>query len=112
MAERTLTSHIEAPPGVCGGKPRIAGTRIHVQDIMVWHELQGLSVDEIVTQYPQLTLADVHAALAYYHDHREEIRRHVKDAEDLVNAMLKDNPPRLVRKLTGTDVRDDSVSPG
>ena len=40
--------HIEATPGTCGGKPRIAGTRIRVQDVYVWHELQGLSADEIV----------------------------------------------------------------
>ena len=61
--------------GVCGGKPRIAGRRIRVQDIVVLHEQQGQSPDEIVSAYPQLSLAKVYAALAYYHDHREDIRR-------------------------------------
>jgi len=79
---------------------------------MVWHELQGLSADEIVSQFPQLTLADVHAALAYYHDHREEIRRQMKDAESLVKAMIKDIPPQLPQKLAGTNAREDTISSG
>ena len=69
------TEHIVSTPGVCGGKPRIADSRIRVQDIVVWHEAWGLSPEEIVTDFPQLTLAQVHAALAYYHDHRDEIRQ-------------------------------------
>jgi len=64
---------IEITPGVCGGKPRIAGHRIRVADVAVWHESQGLSPDEIASRHPGITLADVHAALAYYFEHREEI---------------------------------------
>ena len=67
-----LDRHIEITPGVCGGKPRIAGHRITVQNVAFWHEAEGQSVDEIATEYG-LTLGDVHAALAYYHDHRESI---------------------------------------
>ena len=47
---RVSTEHIEITPGVCGGKPRIAGHRIRVQDIYVWHELQGQTAEEIVTR--------------------------------------------------------------
>src|SRR5262249_4437535 len=73
--ELTFIKHIESKPRVCGGKPCVAGTRIRVQDIYVWHELQGKTPDEIVSDFPQLTLADVHAALAYYWDNREAIQR-------------------------------------
>ena len=66
VIENVLTQHIEATPGVLGGKPRIAGHRIRVMDIVVWHEKRGYSLDEIVTMFPGITLADVHAALAYY----------------------------------------------
>lgn len=100
MAETTIAAHIESKPAVCGGKPCIAGTRIRVQDVMVWHDLQGLSAEEIVSQFPQLSLADVHAALAYYHDHRAEIQRQMKEAEDLVNAVRGANPSRLRQKLS------------
>jgi len=72
MALDTLKSHIEATPGVAGGKPRIAGHRITVQDIVLWHERLGLSADEICAEY-DLELADVYAALSYYFDHRSEI---------------------------------------
>jgi uncharacterized protein (DUF433 family) len=66
--------HIEVTPDVCGGKPRIRGTRIRVQDVYVWHELHGQSADQIVSEFPRLSLAGVHAALTYYWDHRDEIQ--------------------------------------
>ena len=68
----TVLAHIEVTPGVSGGKPRIAGHRITVQDVVVWHERLGLSADEIATEYG-LSLADVYAALAYYYDHQAEV---------------------------------------
>lgn len=67
------TNRIECREGICGGKPCIVGTRIRVWDIHVWHDLRGQSPEEIVALYPQLSLANVHAGLAYYLDHREEI---------------------------------------
>lgn len=79
--------HIESKPGVCGGKPCIAGTRIRVWDIHVWHDLRGQSPEEIVAAFPQLSLASVHAALAYYLDHREQIESQMKEAEDFVARM-------------------------
>jgi len=42
-----INNHIEITQGVCGGKPRIAGHRIRVEDIAIWHERMGLSADEI-----------------------------------------------------------------
>lgn len=81
------TNHIESTPDVCGGKPRIAGTRIRVQDIVAWHEVHGRSPDEIVLGYPHISLADVYSALAYYHAHREEITRQMKDDEDFVRSL-------------------------
>src|ERR1700752_1555274 len=83
----SLDQRIETTPGVCGGKPRIAGHRIRVQDIAAWHELQGMSADQIVAGYPQLSLADVHAALAYYHSHRDEIHRQMKEDEEFVEQL-------------------------
>ncbi len=62
-----------------GGKPRVAGHRITVQDIVIWHERLGRSADEIATEY-DLSLADVYAALAYYFDHREQIDRLIEES--------------------------------
>jgi uncharacterized protein (DUF433 family) len=44
--------------GAGGGRPRIAGHRIRVQDIVVLHEQQGQSLDEIVSAYPQWSVTD------------------------------------------------------
>jgi uncharacterized protein (DUF433 family) len=95
-----MSGHIEITPGVTGGKPRIAGRRITVQNIMIWHERMGLSADEIATEY-DLSLGDVYAALAYYFDHREEIDRTIRDDEEFVAELRKKTPSVLKDKLGG-----------
>jgi uncharacterized protein (DUF433 family) len=86
-------------PGVCGGKPCIAGSRIRVQDVYVWHDLQGKSPDEIVSSFPQLTLADVYAALAYFWDHRDEVLKQMKQQDQLVEEMKAQFPSKLPERL-------------
>ncbi|KKK55062.1 hypothetical protein LCGC14_3078390, partial [marine sediment metagenome] len=66
MREQTTHRHVVGTPGVCGGKPRIDGRRITVQNVVIWHEQMGYSVDEIATLYA-LTLSEIYSALAYYH---------------------------------------------
>jgi uncharacterized protein (DUF433 family) len=63
---------ITRSPDIRGGRPRIAGTGVTVRRIVIWYQL-GLSPEEIVRELPHLTLAQVHAALAYYHANRDEI---------------------------------------
>jgi uncharacterized protein (DUF433 family) len=53
-------------PGICGGRLRIEGTRITVCQIVSWYK-QGNSPEEIEDLYPNLSLAQVYTALAYYH---------------------------------------------
>ena len=55
-----------------GGRPHIAGTGVTVQRIVGWYRL-GLNPDEIVAEIEHLSLAQVYAALAYYHANREDI---------------------------------------
>jgi uncharacterized protein (DUF433 family) len=100
---RLATSHIEIIPERCGGRPCIVGTRIRVQDIYVWHELEGQSPEEIVTSFKQLSLADVHAALAYYHDHRDDIEAEVRSERLEADQMKSSHPSKLMQKLTGKD---------
>jgi len=82
----TLEQRIEQTDGICGGKPRIAGHRITVQDIVVWHERMGRSVDEIASAY-DLSLADIYAALAYYFAHRERIDQSIEESKAFVEQM-------------------------
>jgi uncharacterized protein (DUF433 family) len=106
----TKAERIVSKPEVCGGKPCIAGTRIRVQDIFVLHELQGKSADEIVSRFPQLTMADVYGALEYYWDHRDEIRRQMQEETDFVERMKQKYPSLLKQKLAGKDGADDPLS--
>jgi uncharacterized protein (DUF433 family) len=103
---RSSVGHIEASPDVCSGKPRIAGTRIRVQDVVAWTEL-GRSPDEIVDGYPHITLGDVYAALAYYHDHRDEIDRQIKEDEEFVAQFRA----KSLARTTGKDADADPLSP-
>lgn len=91
--------HIEITQGICGGKPRISGHRIRVEDIVIWHERMGLSADEIVSQYPTITLGDVYSALAYYHDHFQEIRQQIVEDENFAIEMKAKTPSLLAQKL-------------
>ncbi|MCC3587723.1 MAG: DUF433 domain-containing protein [Microcoleus sp. PH2017_29_MFU_D_A] len=63
---------VVSTPETCGGRPRIAGTRISIAQIAVWNK-EGLSVEEILEEIPYLDLAQVYAALSYYHANRNEI---------------------------------------
>ena len=98
MTAKTLDQHIESTRGIMGGQPRIAGHRITVQDIDVWHKLLGYSVEEIAADY-NLDLADIHAALAYYYDHREEIDAEIDEEDAFVAALRQVTPSKLARKL-------------
>jgi len=73
----TLITHT---PDVRGGRPRIAGTGVTVQRIVGWYKL-GVSPEEIGSRIGHLTLAQVHAALAYYHANRDEIEAAIKAEE-------------------------------
>lgn len=67
-------------PEIRGGRPRIASTGVTVQRIVGWYKL-GLSPEEIAQEFGHLTLAQVHAALAYYHANREEIESAIAEDE-------------------------------
>lgn len=85
--------HIVIDAQICGGKPCVSGTRIRVWDIHVWHDLRGQSAEDIVAVFPQLTLADVHSALAYYLDHRDEIERQMQEGEQFADELRRQQGP-------------------
>lgn len=98
MTIKTLDQHIEVTPGIVGGKPRIAGHRITVQDIAIWHERMGRNPDQIAAEY-DLTLADVYAALAYYFDHRAEIDQDIEEGKRFAEALRQRIPSKLLQRL-------------
>ncbi len=76
-------------PETLGGRPRIAGTRVSVQRIAVWYKL-GLNAEEIAERMGNVTLAQVYAALTYYHANQEEIEAYIdKEKEDYKSSNLR-----------------------
>ena len=105
---------IVSTPGVCGGRPRIDGHRITVEDVAIWHERMAMSPDEIVSAHPSITLSDVHAALAYYYENRKQIDTAIQEGERFVEEMRAKSPPSLLKqKLEQRNAHgpDDSVPP-
>ena len=92
------TPHIAISEDVAGGKPRIAGHRITVQHIVIWHERMGLSTDEIASNQG-LTLAEIYAALTYYYDHRQEIDEAILADESYVVELRKQITPKVSSKI-------------
>jgi uncharacterized protein (DUF433 family) len=71
--------HITADPKICGSSPIITGTRFPVRSVVIYVLRHGLTPEELVSKFPSLTLAQVHDALAYYYDNREEIERDISE---------------------------------
>lgn len=90
--------HIEIEPAHRGGRPRIAGTRLAVGDVVLMHLRLGMPAAEIAGRY-DVPLAAVHAALAYYFDHREEIDRGLEADAAYAEAFQRANPSPLQEKL-------------
>jgi uncharacterized protein (DUF433 family) len=96
--ENSVKQRITRTPGVCGGRACIAGHRIRVQDIVVLREMRGMSPEEILSEYPGITLADVHAALAYYFDHRQEIQDDFRKSEEWAEWVKSNIPSKITAK--------------
>ena len=85
QAARVLPPHIdEARP-----RPVVRGTDIKVSQIAFEYEHHGMSPDQIIEAHSHLTLADVHAALAYFYDHLEAIRADWRETDRIVEEMRK-----------------------
>jgi uncharacterized protein (DUF433 family) len=109
-----IREHIVSTPGTCGGKPRIAGSRIQVKHLAIMHERQGMSPEEIVSEFPHLTLADVYAAMAYYHDHREAINAEIAADRAWYEEQRVKQPSKLqeILKARKAHASDDPLPPG
>ena len=98
-ATTTQYSYIVRTPGVVGGEARIDGYRIRVRDIVAARDLGGLTPEEIAANvYPELRLAQVYSALAYYEDHRDEIDQAMHNEARFVEQFLHDHPQRVCRR--------------
>lgn len=88
-----LHPYVERRPGVQGGRPVIRNSRFPVSSI-VQHYRRGLSVENILQEFPDLCPAEVHDALSYYYDHRAELDQEIAALLDL-NRIMRQYPPTV-----------------
>jgi uncharacterized protein (DUF433 family) len=87
-----IGSLIRKFPKIRKGRPCVAGTGVTVRRIVGWHNL-GLLPEEIAAKVEHLTLAQIHAALAYYHANRDEIDADLANEE----AVMEEIFPAIVK---------------
>lgn len=81
MAEITdIGSMITQTPGISFGRPRIAGTGVSVHRIATWYKM-GYTPEEISHRIGHVTVAQVYAALTYYHANHDQIEAELAEAE-------------------------------
>jgi uncharacterized protein (DUF433 family) len=88
-----IGSLIDREPLIRGGRPKIAGTGVTVMRVAAWYKM-GLTPEEIATQYGHLSLAQVHAALAYYHANPEEIEADLAQEEAYAEKVDRESESR------------------
>ncbi|PKO21072.1 MAG: hypothetical protein CVU38_16725 [Chloroflexi bacterium HGW-Chloroflexi-1] len=83
-----INTFITQSPQIRGSRPRIAGTGVTVRRVVNWYK-QGFDPEEIADQFGHLTLAQVYAALAYYHANRDEIEQDLEAEERETSLLLQ-----------------------
>ena len=96
--ETVATAHVAVDPAIRGGRPHLAGSRVTVADVVLMHLRLGRSLEEIAGKH-DLPLAALHAAMAYYYDHRAEIDNAIANDDAFQQAFRRDNPSPLREKL-------------
>jgi uncharacterized protein (DUF433 family) len=88
VVETVTHPYIISRKGHCGGNPIIKGTKFPVRSVVNYVLRQGFSPEELVKEFPHLTLAHVYDALSYYYDHQDEIERELENnVEDKLRAV-------------------------
>ncbi len=99
----TLIQHIEFRKNRSGQERAFVGrTRVRVQDLANDHEIERWDADEIARNYPHITIAQVHAALAFYFDNRELVQQYIRQDAAYAESMREE-----LTRPKATD--DDSV---
>lgn len=94
--KKSLQPYIEQKRGVCGGRPVIKGTRFPVRSVAIQYR-RGLTAEDILREFPQLTPSQVYGALAYYFDHQNEIDTEIEQIRQQERRLARDASFRLSR---------------
>ena len=107
-----LTTRIEID---ATGVAWIAGTNTKVKEVVLDKLAYGWSAEEMHFQHPHLSMAQIHAALAYYYENRTRIDADIQEGERLVAALKAQAPPSLLQEKLrhrNADGANNPVPPG
>ena len=99
LAKQVKHPYIAIDKRIRGGEPIISGTGIRVLDIAVRYEIMGMSPDDILAAFPHLNLSQVHDAISYYYEHKNEIDREWKTEVKETVALRKKHTSLLEKKI-------------
>jgi uncharacterized protein (DUF433 family) len=80
------------------GVAYIRGTTLKVAHIAVDSVEWGMAPQQIRDNYPQLSLAQIHAALAYYHDHQEQMDAWIAQETEEYERLRAEHPNPITRE--------------
>jgi uncharacterized protein (DUF433 family) len=102
-----IGSLISRCPDIRGGRPCIAGTGVSIRRIAQWHNM-GLIPEEIARKFGHLSLAQVHAALAYCHANQAEIDADLETEAREAEALAR-NPQNVTRSHASRSLSSSTV---
>ena len=76
------------------GVVRVGNTRVTLDTVVAAFK-EGAIVEEIVSQYPSLLLADVYAVIGYYLQHRSEVDKYLSQRQQIANEVRQENEARF-----------------
>jgi len=94
--ETTRHPYIVINKDVCDGSPIIEGTRTRVIDIAIEYEVLGRSPDEIIRSHPHVSLYQIHDALSFYYENRDELDQKIKQDQGFVTKLKSKFPSKMV----------------
>ena len=88
MSTEVLHPYVVSREDIAGGKPIITGTRTRVSTVIAYYRL-GYSPEELAREFPHLTLSQIHDALSFYYEHREQIDKEIdEESEDNLKTLI------------------------
>jgi len=82
VVEKVDHYYIIRDPEIQGGEPIIKGTRFPVRSIVFYIIKEGMLPEELVREFPQLSLSSIYDALSYYYDNKEEIENLLENQKE------------------------------
>jgi uncharacterized protein (DUF433 family) len=87
------------------GRPVIAGANTKVIEVAADYVAYGWDASEIHRQHPHLTLTMIESALNYFHDHRDDMERQMRDDLAAIDAFIAARPPQPDRETLEARLR-------